>query len=226
MTIKVSKCLSASALKYLACLSMLIDHTGYLLFPHIAVLRWIGRLAFPVFAFMIANSYRYTADPGKYFLRLLLFAAVFQLPYKLMMADGHLSVLFTLSTGLAAVWLGDIIESKIADRRLSLVCSLLAVAFLAALAQLSAMDYGWYGVALIYTAWLFFENFSLLAISWILLNIAAVCCGWQEAQLFSLAALVPLYFYNQQQGSSGRWFFYFFYAGHIVVLYLLKIVIF
>ena len=73
------KCgLSATALKYLACLFMLIDHIGLLLFPQIVVLRDIGRLAFPLFAFMLANGYRHTSNYWHYLLRLSLFAAGFQ----------------------------------------------------------------------------------------------------------------------------------------------------
>lgn len=220
------KGISASGLKYLACLFMLIDHTGYLLFPHIALLRIIGRLAFPIFAFMIANGYLHTSSPAKYLLRLAVFAGVFQWFYGFMMADGRLSILFTLATGLGAVWLSDTLDKRIAASWAAYGCQLLVLAAASVLAQVAGMDYGWYGVAMIYASWLFFDRFPLLAAAWALLTAAYVFVGGNPHQLFSLAALAPLFFYNGKLGAGGKWFFYIFYAAHITVLYLLKIIAF
>ena len=79
---------------------------------------------------------------------------------------------------------------------------------------------------MIYASWLFFDRFPLLAAAWALLTAAYVFVGGNPHQLFSLAALAPLFFYNGKLGAGGKWFFYIFYAAHITVLYLLKIIAF
>ena len=59
--------LSGNALKLLAALFMTIDHVGVLLLPHVIVLRILGRLALPIFAYMIAEGCRYTRNRLRYF---------------------------------------------------------------------------------------------------------------------------------------------------------------
>ena len=63
-------------LKIIACVSMLCDHMGYLLFPQAFWLRWIGRLALPLFAFFIGEGCRHTHDRRKYVLQITALAAV------------------------------------------------------------------------------------------------------------------------------------------------------
>lgn len=68
-------------LKAIAMLSMLIDHIGLLFFPEQDWFRQIGRLAFPLFAFFLAQGFIYTSSRKKYFSRLLLFGVIFQVPF-------------------------------------------------------------------------------------------------------------------------------------------------
>lgn len=96
--------LSGSALKVIAVLSMVIDHSAYYLMEHgtllYEVMRCFGRIAFPVFAFLIAEGFRHTRNRMKYFLRLLGFAVVSEVPWYLLNgADGTHNVLFTLALG-------------------------------------------------------------------------------------------------------------------------------
>ena len=60
---------------------MLIDHTGYILFPSLSILRIIGRLSFPIYAFCIAEGFRYTKDKKKYFLRVFLLGLLCQIVF-------------------------------------------------------------------------------------------------------------------------------------------------
>ena len=62
------KGLSGNTLKIVAAVSMLLDHIGVVFFPHVAVFRILGRLALPIFAFMIAEGCRYTKNRLRYFL--------------------------------------------------------------------------------------------------------------------------------------------------------------
>ena len=100
--------LSGSALKVIAVLSMVADHSAYYLMEHgtllYEVMRCFGRIAFPVFAFLIAEGFRYTRNRMKYFLLLLGFAVVSEVPWYLLNgADGTHYVLFTLALGVLAL---------------------------------------------------------------------------------------------------------------------------
>lgn len=96
--------LSGSALKVIAVISMVIDHSAYYLMEHetllYEVMRCFGRIAFPVFAFLIAEGFQHTRNRIKYFLQLLGFAVVSEVPWYLLNgADGTHNVLFTLALG-------------------------------------------------------------------------------------------------------------------------------
>lgn len=100
--------LSGSALKVIAVLSMVADHSAYYLMEHgtllYEVMRCFGRIAFPVFAFLITEGFRHTRNRMKYFLQLLGFAVVSELPWYLLNgADGTHNVLFTLTLGVMAL---------------------------------------------------------------------------------------------------------------------------
>ena len=100
--------LSGSALKVIAVLSMVADHCAYYLMEHgtllYEVMRCFGRIAFPVFAFLIAEGFRHTRNRMKYFLQLLGFAVVSEVPWYLLNgADGTHNVLFTLTLGVMAL---------------------------------------------------------------------------------------------------------------------------
>ena len=84
-------------------------------------------------------------------------------------------------------------------------------------------EYGWYGIALIFTAHLYFEDFQQLAIAWLLLNLVILIplSNISMVQVYSIFALLPLRVYNGERGRGGRWFFYFFYCLHIPALYIL-----
>ena len=71
-------CLSGNAIKFIAAFCMLIDHMGVILFPRYTIFRIIGRIAFPIFAFMIAEGCRYTKNKLKHFLTVAIFGVLMQ----------------------------------------------------------------------------------------------------------------------------------------------------
>lgn len=100
--------MSGSALKVIAVISMVIDHSAYYLMEHetllYEVMRCFGRIAFPVFAFLIAEGFLHTRNRMKYFLQLLGFAIISEVPWYLLNgADGTHNVLFTLALGVLAL---------------------------------------------------------------------------------------------------------------------------
>ena len=75
--------MSSFVLKMIAIISMFIDHIGYVIFGKFSYFNYIGRLAFPIFAFQISEGYIHTKNLKKYFLRLFLFAIISQIPFML-----------------------------------------------------------------------------------------------------------------------------------------------
>ena len=102
--------LSGSALKIIAVVSMVIDHYAYYLMDGntmtYEVMRCFGRIAFPVFAFLVAEGFAHTRNRMRYFLSLMLFAVVSEVPWYLLNgADGTHNVMFTLALGVGTSYL-------------------------------------------------------------------------------------------------------------------------
>ena len=139
--------LSGSALKVLAVLSMVVDHCAYYFLESGTLVYWamrcFGRVAFPVFALLVAEGYTHTRDRVRYFLTLLGFAVVSEVPWQLLGgADGTHNVMFTLSLGVAAMAAFEWMRER---RALAIASVLLA----ALSAEVSGLDYGWRGIVVI-----------------------------------------------------------------------------
>ena len=103
---------SSNALKIIACVSMLIDHIGIVFVDNNLFMRAVGRLAFPVFAFLLVQGLLRTSDVRRYLLRLGIFAVVSEMPFDLAMHDtiwypGAQNIFFTLTAGLFAIYAMD-----------------------------------------------------------------------------------------------------------------------
>ncbi len=106
--------MSSFQLKMIAVITMLIDHIGAVIFPDIIVLRIIGRLAFPLFAFLITEGYRHTSNFNRYLGRLFIFAIISQYPFWLAFGfDAGLNIFSTLFLGLIAIHSSEIIKNII-----------------------------------------------------------------------------------------------------------------
>ena len=92
--------LSQEGLKIIACVTMLIDHIGAVLLPQYFSLRMIGRIAFPIYCFLLVEGAHYTKNPGKYALRLGIGMLLSELPFDLAFSRGwswgYQSVMVTL----------------------------------------------------------------------------------------------------------------------------------
>ena len=94
-------------LKWVAIITMTIDHIGAILYPDLPFLRWIGRLSFPLFAYLLILGMENTKNIQKYFIRLLVFAFISQVPFFLaneIQPFEQLNIFFTLSSGLLFVY--------------------------------------------------------------------------------------------------------------------------
>ena len=145
--------LSGSALKVIALVSMVTDHSAYYLMEHgtllYEVMRCFGRIAFPVFAFLIAEGFLHTRNRMKYFLQLLGFAVVSEVPWYLLNgADGSHNVLFTLALGVIAL------SAMEALKKDGILCGavILSIAYFA---SWLGVDYEWRGILMMVVFYLF-----------------------------------------------------------------------
>ena len=141
-----------SVLKWIAVLTMVIDHVGAILFPDQIWMRVIGRVAFPIYAYCLAEGFRYTSDYRRYLGRLALFAILSEIPFDLAFygvpfSFAHQNVFFTLTLGLILLWVLERCREQL------LLCAG-AFAVLCFLAQALHMDYGAGGLLMVFAFYL------------------------------------------------------------------------
>lgn len=147
-------------LKILACICMLADHIGVFTDGTLyIVLRSVGRISFPLFAFLLAQGYHHTHSKRRYLARLFLCGILSEVPYNLcfsgtVYAPGSINVLFTLSLGLCALFCLDQIPAFLTQKRnfpedLAALCGLVCCIPLILCAEWLHTDYGGWGVLLI-----------------------------------------------------------------------------
>lgn len=219
--------ISGSFLKWLAIIAMTIDHIGVgVINPYNQVStmdlsgwyttsRLIGRLAFPIFVFLIVQGYQHTSDLRKYLARLFVFALISEVPFDLMgnnqlVSMTHQNIFFTLFIGVAGLAMLEHFEraGKSIEQFIPLIVAVLA-------AELLNVDYGWYGI-------LFIFGVGTLRDQKIRQTLFGVAMG--IAQMFTASlAFLPIWFYNGQRGRQNKWFFYLYYPGHLLVIYLIQL---
>lgn len=223
--------LSGTALKRIACISMLLDHLGASLlevgvfrqgvsldsplFALDTILRWAGRLAFPLYCFLLVEGFLHTHSVKRYAGRLLVFAFLSEIPFDLAFFRTtfywqHQNVYWTLALGIAAL---ELIRRQEQDGIASLP-SLAEAAGLAMLAELLHTDYGASGVLLIVFLYLTRQDRSQQCL------VGAALVAYE---LPAPLAFVPVWFYNGQRGRCSKlqqWIFYWFYPVHLAILAL------
>ena len=226
-----SRGLDGGALKGIAAALMLTDHVGAILLPEVLALRCVGRLAFPIFAFFIAEGYAHTRDFGRYFRRLAILAVVSEIPFNL--ENGAVfdltrqNVLFTFCLALLTLRGLEALGRERGFGRWAGCGLVLAAGFAAG--ELLRTDYGGWGVVTV--ALLYLCRDGKYAKLWLLLAMAAVnglglgslampvFGGEMPIQIFAVAALPVIWLYNGQAGPKGlRRAFYVFYPAHLLVL--------
>ncbi|MEA4898763.1 TraX family protein [Bacillota bacterium Meth-B3] len=231
-------------LKIIAMITMVIDHVGAVFYPGLTVMRIIGRIAFPIYAYCIAVGCVYTRNIAKYALRVLVLAVVSQPIYvialrhitpamsELMQAGlmnplnllkwygdslRYANILFTLLFGILMIW--SLKEKKY------VVTGVLTLAVF----QLSGfINYGWRGVAMMLIFHAFIDrpttSFLWMAgfMTWWGLTTGSSnsLFGVQFAlQTYALLALPLIYIPTKTQWKLPKWAFYLFYPAHLAAIY-------
>lgn len=214
------KFLTGNALKILAAIFMTIDHIGVILFPRVLFLRIIGRLAMPIYAFMIAEGCKYTRNKHKYFGMVFGLGAVCQAVYYLFDGSLYFSILITFSLSILMIYaLQNWKEKKTALSGLVFGTSVAAVYVLN---QVLTIDYGFWGCMLpVFAAALHGTDWDDVPMNTAMLGIGLIflSLSLDLLQFCCLMALPLLYAYNGRRGKLNlKYFFYIFYPTHLVIL--------
>ncbi|MBR1389850.1 MAG: conjugal transfer protein TraX [Lachnospiraceae bacterium] len=234
------KGISGSTLEMIAVVTMLIDHTAagvlsrYLtmygmqsvgdsnpydtLYIGYMIMRMIGRLAFPIYCFLLVEGFVHTKSVPKYACRLLIFAILSEVPFDLLFNGTVLefeyqNVFFTLWIGLMVMWAYRWIQEKLLMGKV-LKLFLYALVLLAGmvLARVLRTDYDAVGVLAILVLYLlrYKKSFQIIG-----------GCAMFLWEVTAPLAFLPIAFYNGKRGWKLKYFFYLFYPVHLALLYLL-----
>ena len=221
--------MSALMLRLIACLAMLIDHIGYVTGD--MGCRIVGRIAFPIFVYLICNGFCHTSNRGRYALRLGIFALISQVPFSLfcygVIRFNHWNVLFTLLLSLLSIWAADELRKRPHFRWAALlpavfVCGIYFFGIISS-------DYGERGIVMALVFYFFdgkkwwqrvmtvvgvlISAFYDYLFAWAV-SVVKVILGrgftmpqlgqWQLLQAFSLGALLFIFLYNGKKGNYPK----------------------
>ena len=222
--------MSAFVLKIIAVITMFIDHSGYVMFNGFSFFNYIGRIAFPIFAFQISEGYVHTKNLKKYFLRLFIFALISQIPFMLFhqLVDDNIFVLnifFTLLLGLFSIYIYDKSKYKI--------IGIISAFIIGIVAEYTNCDYGFYGISIIFIFFIFKNNITNASIFFVLATtikyvIPIIKYGYNEAylnlMLWTMLPIVFIFLYNGKKGKDTKYFLYLFYPIHLLILYGISLI--
>ena len=215
--------LGRELLKWIALITMTVDHVGAILYPEITVLRVIGRLSFPLFAYLLILGMESTRNMRNYFIRLFLFASISQVPFFLALdyePFAYLNIFFTLSLGLLFV---HFFKKASAYAIVPLLVSFIL-----------PIDYSIYGLAMIGCMYILTENTRFGVAALVLLNVLFLV-PW-NSQFLSIAA-IPLILLHKKGSLKikrevnekvayplwRKYFFYVYYPLHLALIYLINL---
>lgn len=223
--------LSGNQLKLLAMLTMTVDHIGFILLPQYEILRIIGRLSMPIYAFLIAEGCRYTRNRAKYLLTILAVAVLCQVVAYITTGTLYLCILVTFSLSICLIYLVDnFLRKPTVWSVLAGLAGFFAARFICqTLPDLLpgtdfAIDYGYVGVLLPVCAYLGKTKWQKLG--WTALGLVFLCAAYGGIQWYAMLSLPLLAMYNEKRGKYAmKYLFYAYYPAHTAILYLIAMVI-
>ena len=241
--------LSGNALKIIAAITMLIDHVGIILLPESQILRTIGRISFPIYAYMIAEGCYYTRNKLRYFLGIFALGAVCQAVYIIQSGDDYFGILITFSISIGIIYAMQYMKecflfgAKAPKKLLSSSVFIASVLLTYFLNEELFIDYGFFGcMAPVFAiaprmprkkasakptateeAPLFKQAFlreRLPSIASLTICLVFLALAMKEGQIFALLSIPLLLLYSGRRGKiKMKYFFYLFYPLHLVFLY-------
>ena len=224
--------ITGNELKIIALVAMAIDHMGAVVVAYFMSLpgeysgfwgslywpcRSIGRIAFPIFCFLLVEGFLHTKNKGKYFLRILLFALLSEIPFNLafqgkLKAPMYQNVFWELAMGIFLMMLLAEIEKRSRNLILKVSLMILMVMVTAGAAESLCFDYGEHGIITIALLYYFRNSRSLQLMA----GAFSFLWSWK-----AMLGFLPIIFYNGKKGRGIKYAFYIFYPAHLLVFYLI-----
>lgn len=222
-------------------ITMFCDHLWATNAMHLEFLSCIGRIAFPIFAFLLAQGFRHTKNIKKYITRMALFALISEIPFDLMyngvpFYPFHQNVYFSYTLALLGLWGIDTLRRKSGILPMVGIAGILLGCFLGGYGLM--VDFYGIGIALVFLFYFFpgekWTDYVAQALGMYYVNVS-VLGGYYYIvtlfghpvelyqQSFALLALIPIWLYRGRQGhhsTAFRIFCYSFYPAHILILSL------
>lgn len=224
-------------LKLIALTTMIIDHIGAVFFEDILLFRYIGRLAFPIYAFLISEGCKKTKNFEKYLYRLLLFSLLSEVFYDLIFYDrinffSNTNTIFTL-------FFASLIIYIIKTKKEYNILQNLSIVLILCITELIQTDYGLWGIALVLIFYFFDTKFTCFIFASILIFFKDFDYSFyyflHTGEIYkynlifntmTLASLYFIYLYNGEKGKDTKMLFYYAYPLHFLILFIIKKFIF
>ena len=231
----MKKCFSNFNLKLLAIITMTIDHSAIIFRPpYYHLFRIIGRISFPLFAFLLVEGFIHTNNYKKYLLRLLLLACISELIYDYTLFNKlftftNQNIFFTLSLGLITIKILKKIKMALSNQKdkilkniLIFSSTILIIIIMGLISLLLNFSYGFLGILIISLFYLFRNKPKLLVPSFLL---AIIFLSSSALELAAIFALIPLLLYNGKLGYNNKLLFYSYYPLHLLILKCISLLV-
>ena len=223
---KKLKIIDGTTLKIIAMICMVFDHLGDNIFLSQTWMRIIGRIALPLFAFCISEGYIHTKDKKRYLKRLLLFSIISEIPFNLLLNGSifyleHQNVILTFSIAVLSLIIFDKITSN--KKKISYVFGTIIVLLFAVISLILKTDYNLFAVLLVFIYYVF--NSKGNNVRNIIGTVYQLLLRNVGIYIYGALSCIPIFLYNGKKGKGIKWLFYIFYPGHMLIIYLIKILI-
>ena len=220
------KIIDGTTLKIIAMICMLFDHIGDSLFPSQQWMRIIGRIALPLFAFCISEGYIYTKNRYNYLKRLFIFALISEIPFNLLVNNtfiflNHQNVMFTFFISIISLIIYDKITSN--KKIGSYILGVIIVILLSLVSILLRTDYSYFAVLLVFIYYVFNNKGNNTRN--IIATIYQLLVRNVGIYIYGALSCIPIFLYNGKKGKGMKWLFYIFYPGHMLIIYLIRLLI-
>ncbi len=240
--------MSCFTLKLIALITMIIDHIGAIFFPQYIAFRYIGRLSFPIYAFLLSEGFVHTRSRVNYAARLFVFGIISEVPHDLAFSQKvldlkSLNIMFELYLGVLALSAAETILEKENKTIFKVLSAFLLALILFASAYFNTA-YGIYGIVLMLSYYIFRNDRASCAASGAVVSIGfnsfkrvtlplkafagtpVKITSLNPLQSYAAAASIPIYFYNGKLGPHKyKWLFYAIYPMHLLLFYFIKLAI-
>ena len=222
--------LSNNQLKIIAMISMLLDHLGMSLFPSIKIFRIIGRIAFPIFAYMISEGCFYTKNRLKYLLHLLVLGLGCQLVFFFVSNSLYQGILLTFSLSIIMIYSIDyFLKNKTILSFFITFITVLTIIIISGVLPIIfkktgfEFDYGLIG--LLVPVVIYYSKYKLIKLIMLSVFIVLLAIEYNSLAYYSFLSLPLLLLYNNTRGKYNlKYLFYIFYPLHLVIVYLLNLI--